>query len=383
MILNRLGVYFGPEEHLHGPYRYNQKGSWEHRLIRKINEEIFSRFGGDWHNLPVFSPGWENASELEDLKEKARAVLQQDFGDAENWGYKCVLTCLTLPFWKQLLPPMQYVICMRNPVDVALSLERRDGFAFEKGFHLWLLYTKFALEHTVGQSRILVCSENWVNGWQDELQRLADFLGKPELTDEAATGSAVKAVIDESLWHHRTSVKAFSAVLRVYDAFIQKELLHHSSSGQMLQDALDIVRPEAQEREARKQRNQFEQWREQLREATQELDALIPSGDDLILVDQGDWGNEIPADRRAIPFMERNGNYGGPPPDDAAAIQEFERLQRFEPSFMVFGWPAFWWLDYYSEFNRYLRSRFRCILQNDRLVVFDLRPRAASDMASG
>jgi hypothetical protein len=202
------------------------------------------------------------------------------------------------------------------------------------------------------------------------------------LADEPATGSAVKAVIDENLWHHCISAKAFSAVLRVYDAFIQEDRLHHSSSGQMLQEALDIVRPEAQERETRKQRNQYEQCVEQLREATQELDALIPSGNDLILVDQGDWGYEIFADRRAIPFMERNGHYWGPPPDDATAIREFERLQRFEPSFMVFGWPAFWWLDYYSEFNSYLRSRFRCILQNDNLVVFDLRPWVASGMAS-
>jgi hypothetical protein len=43
-------------------------------------------------------------------------------------------------------------------------------------------------------------------------------------------------------------------------------------------------------------------------------------------------------------------------------------------SFIVFGWPAFWWLDYYSGLHRHLRSSSRCVVHNDCLVVFDLRP---------
>jgi hypothetical protein len=32
-----------------------------------------------------------------------------------------------------------------------------------------------------------------------------------------------------------------------------------------------------------------------------------------------------------------------------------------------------WWLDYYKGFNQYLRSNFFCMLDNERLVAFDLR----------
>jgi hypothetical protein len=42
--------------------------------------------------------------------------------------------------------------------------------------------------------------------------------------------------------------------------------------------------------------------------------------------------------------------------------------------FIVFAWPAFWWLDHYAGLHRHLRAHFRCVLENDRLVVFDLRP---------
>ena len=36
-------------------------------------------------------------------------------------------------------------------------------------------------------------------------------------------------------------------------------------------------------------------------------------------------------------------------------------------------WPAFWWLEYYTGLHRYLRTWYRCLLENERVVVFDLR----------
>jgi hypothetical protein len=110
-----------------------------------------------------------------------------------------------------------------------------------------------------------------------------------------------------------------------------------------------------------------------VRAAAQELAALIPSGHTIILVDEAEFGVQVGAGHRRIPFLERDGQYWGAPPDDATAIREFERLRHAGADFMIFAWPAFWWLEYYSEFSGYLRARFPCSLENERLVVFDLR----------
>lgn len=112
---------------------------------------------------------------------------------------------------------------------------------------------------------------------------------------------------------------------------------------------------------------------DQVNLATQELATLIPPGEVFILVDQEQFGNKVSTGRQAIPFLERDGKYWGPPPDDMTAIRELERLRRLGANFIVFGWPAFWWLNYYAEMHHYLRSEYRCILKNDRLVIFDLR----------
>ncbi|MDZ8185429.1 MAG: glycosyltransferase [Nostoc sp. ChiSLP02] len=110
-------------------------------------------------------------------------------------------------------------------------------------------------------------------------------------------------------------------------------------------------------------------------ELGEELEPLIPLRQKYILVDMDEWGwnGQLLENRRSIPFLEKDGMYWGPPPDDAIAIKEFERLHHEGASFIVFGSPAFWWLDYYAEFVRYLRTRFRCVLENERLVVFDLQ----------
>lgn len=119
-------------------------------------------------------------------------------------------------------------------------------------------------------------------------------------------------------------------------------------------------------------------WMEMQDVASEELKARIPAGKTLILVDEDHWGDkwggsEIIADRRSVPFLERDGRYWGPPSDDETAIEEFERLRQAGASFMVFAWPAFWWLEYYAGLRRHLCSTFRCVLENERLVVFDLR----------
>jgi SAM-dependent methyltransferase len=107
--------------------------------------------------------------------------------------------------------------------------------------------------------------------------------------------------------------------------------------------------------------------------ARQDLAALVAPSKSFILVDQEQLRESMALGDSAIPFLERNGRYWGPPQDDATAIRELERLRQSGSNFIVFLWPAFWWLDYYKSFRHHLVSNFRCVLQNDRLVAFNLK----------
>ncbi len=114
-------------------------------------------------------------------------------------------------------------------------------------------------------------------------------------------------------------------------------------------------------------------WFYRLRLAINEIEELIPLKEDFVLVDENKLGLDAIASRRAIPFLERDGQFWGRPPENQTAINELRRLRQSGASFMVFAWTAFWWLDYYSGLNHHLRSKYKCVLENDRIVVFDLR----------
>ena len=39
----------------------------------------------------------------------------------------------------------------------------------------------------------------------------------------------------------------------------------------------------------------------------------------------------------------------------------------------VFGWPAFWWVDYYVGLRQFLQKNFHYVVINSHIVAFTLR----------
>jgi hypothetical protein len=116
------------------------------------------------------------------------------------------------------------------------------------------------------------------------------------------------------------------------------------------------------------------QWLARLRRTREEIESLVPPGHSFIFVDDDQWGREpVAVGRQAIPFLERDGTYFGPPADDIIAITELERARAGGASFIIFAWPSFWWLDHYVKFIDYLEHTYRWIWRNDRIVAVDLR----------
>lgn len=98
----------------------------------------------------------------------------------------------------------------------------------------------------------------------------------------------------------------------------------------------------------------------------------IPRGSPFILVDDTQWAGRF-TERKPIPFLEKDGEYWGPPGDDAKAISELERLRDQGAEFIVFASPCFWWLNYYRDFHSYLQREYQHAFADEELIIFDLR----------
>jgi hypothetical protein len=113
-------------------------------------------------------------------------------------------------------------------------------------------------------------------------------------------------------------------------------------------------------------------WDQRVQVAAQKIMRIVEPGREFVLIDSDQWGLSEVGTSRALPFLERDGIYWGPPVDDATAIRELERARSAQATHIVFGWPAFWWLDYYEDFRRYVEQNFSCVARDSFVTIFDL-----------
>jgi len=205
-IANLMGVSLGPEGKLIMETDYNEKGCWEVRSLLEISDEILTRFGGSSHDVPALAAGWEMDARLDDLYERARKIIEKDFSALPAWGWKDPRSCITLPFWQRILPRMEYVICIRNPVDVVNSLIKSQWCSsFTGAFSIWLTYTASAVCNTTGAKRIFVFYDDFMgDGFAAEIKRLADFLGPEYAARLDSVKEEISSFISPELRHHGT-----------------------------------------------------------------------------------------------------------------------------------------------------------------------------------
>jgi hypothetical protein len=114
-------------------------------------------------------------------------------------------------------------------------------------------------------------------------------------------------------------------------------------------------------------------WSQTSNVARKEMEKLIASGDSAIVIDDEALGPEFLAERKLLPFLEKDGQYWGSPENDETAIEELERLKADSSArFLVLAWPAFWWRDQYPRFFDHVDARYECLERNERFALWSL-----------
>jgi glycosyltransferase involved in cell wall biosynthesis len=114
-------------------------------------------------------------------------------------------------------------------------------------------------------------------------------------------------------------------------------------------------------------------WFHLIDKSVREIEALIPAAEKFILADDNHWRISMIGNRRCIPFLEVEGEFYGNPENDTVAIKEVERQRANGAAAIIFTWTTFWQLDYYKELNAHLKSNYRCLVNNERLLGYALQ----------
>jgi GT2 family glycosyltransferase len=173
-LLYHAGLYLGPRKELMPPGPDNEDGYWENMRFVELNEELFRAAGGGWDAPPAEFD--LDRPEVLAVRVKA-AALGREFDQRSPWGWKDPRNTVTLPFWLDLFPQLRIVACVRNPLEVALSLHRRNDFSYERGLALWLEYNRRLLDQAPRDQLVLTHYDAYFADPPSELRRVLDRCG--------------------------------------------------------------------------------------------------------------------------------------------------------------------------------------------------------------
>lgn len=200
-LLAKSGIYWGPPEALLGPKKENPKGYWEHQEIIELNDNILTYFSGAWNQVPHFPKDWFNDPGLTPLKQRAKEILAPYF-EHPLWGFKDPRFCLTLPFWKTLIPNIQLIVPYRDPFSIALSLQQRNKkrFPLPIGLEIVQTYFYFLIQQLKNENYIFTFYDHLLTQPEQEIDRIFQFhhfQNKPNL-------SVYQDIISPEHQHHQS-----------------------------------------------------------------------------------------------------------------------------------------------------------------------------------
>jgi hypothetical protein len=199
-LLNMMGAYFAPEGISLGANQENPKGFWERKDVNELCIRLLRSANCDWYRISSFTIDKIPSEALEEFRKRARQII---LGlDAHRpWFLKDPRLCVLAPLWLELLEFPMCVLVNRSPLEVARSLEMRNGFPLLFGLALWERYNTAALNATRGQQRIQVNHAELRAdpvGTVRQLQEKLEELGLRGL--RAPSEEEIRAFIDPSLY---------------------------------------------------------------------------------------------------------------------------------------------------------------------------------------
>jgi hypothetical protein len=116
-----------------------------------------------------------------------------------------------------------------------------------------------------------------------------------------------------------------------------------------------------------------EGWPYRTLTAGEEIEATIPRGEPYVLVGGRRQLVQTIGPGPAVPLVARGERKDSL--DDRAAIARLGQLRAEGAGFVVLLWTVFDWLSERPELEQHLRGECRCLLENDRVMIFELGTR--------
>lgn len=135
--LKKMNIDMGKK--LLGKDKSNPFGHFEDKGFMELNKKILNQAGGSWDNPPSEADIIEAGNEF--LKEIKKLTNKKGL-----WGWKDPRTTLTIKCYLPYLENPHFICCFREPLEIAKSLQKREGWPINKGIKLTKEYNNRLLQ---------------------------------------------------------------------------------------------------------------------------------------------------------------------------------------------------------------------------------------------
>ena len=169
----------------------NPKGFFESRLVGELNDSILHAAGSSWDDWRRFEPDALQPEAVTAFREQIRTTLQHEFGYDALVVLKDPRLCRIYPIWETVLAEegyqAEFVLPIRSPLEVARSLNRRNGMPIATGLLLWLRHVLDGEKLTRFKRRRILLWRAFMQDWRTEITSIQQALNwNAEITDAHA-----------------------------------------------------------------------------------------------------------------------------------------------------------------------------------------------------
>ena len=185
---------------------HNTAGYWESAKVADLNDDILASAGSSWSSWERFNQDWYSSPVADGFRERTQAVLQEEFGNSPLFVLKDPRICRLTAFWLDAIGDFgakaHVVLPLRNPVEVAASLEERDAIDRSVGLLMWLRNVLDAEHDSRGQPRAFAHYDDLLDNWQEVAAAIGQQLGIDWPRRSATVDLEVAEGVSPKLRHH-------------------------------------------------------------------------------------------------------------------------------------------------------------------------------------
>lgn len=240
-----------------GPGPGNESGHWEPARLVEYHNRLLQELRSGWHDWQRVDLSRLSIRRRNEVKAEIAEIISAEYGDARPIVVKDPRICRFAGLFLDALDEAGLrtlpVVLLRNPLEVAESLERREEFwsaelTRSDALLLWLRHALDAEFATRARSRVILSYDCLLADWKGALAKIGGRLDVswPYEPDEVA--AEVERFLTPRLRHHaRTSDEVVTERLTrswVSEAYAALRVLEQNNASRAALRSLDRIRRE-------------------------------------------------------------------------------------------------------------------------------------------